>query len=478
VTIELPRGPRYGDRLTVTIQGVSPNGRGYGYVEARIGPQREERRYKVEVRKAMPGDVIDAVVEGRKRLTLEARIGEVLEPSPNRREARCQHFGPREEPGRGCGGCTLQALDYAHQLQAKRALVKNLLGRDDVAPPIGAVSQWYYRNKMELTFGDDRTREFALGLRPTGWHREVVQLRECHLMDPKLIGAVQAVRAWAADKPLDWLIQLTVRTGKRTGERLLELVTTHAPLVGEVPAESVVAGFAEVAEPLAQSVWWTQERAVRGERTSWNSHHLAGAQEYNEELHLPSGQVLRLAVPLRAFFQPNPMTAERIVEVIVGELGDEQDLNLVDLYCGTGTMGLALAPSLRRVVGVEIIADAVEAARRNATANGLDNAHYLVGDCAKVLGSEAFTALIEGDTPDVVLVDPPRAGLQGKALPLTASIGAPRIVYVSCGPKALARDLRAFAEHGYEAERIQPVDLFPQTHHIENVAFLRKTSES
>ena len=388
--------------------------------------------------------------------------------------AGCGHFGAREEPGRGCGGCTVQALEYPRQLQAKQDLVRRVLKREEVQAPVPAVDEWFYRNKMELTFGDDRDRVFALGLRPTGWHREVIGLRECFLMEPQMVPIARAVEDWAKDKPLDWLIQLTMRSGKRTGQRLLELVTTHAATVDGVPASKVVEGFAEVAEGHAQSVWWTQERAVRGETTTRHSHHLRGSLGYTEHLHLPNGRVLTLEVPLGAFFQPNPLTAERIVAVIVEQLGSAQSLDLVDLYCGTGTMGLALSPFVERVVGVELNHDAVAAARSNAAANGLANAHYLAGDCAKVLDSEPFRKLMAAGRPDVVLVDPPRAGLLGRALELTASLEAPRLVYISCGPRALARDLGGLEDFGYRVDHIQPVDLFPQTHHIENVVFLSR----
>lgn len=485
--LEMPRGPKYGDVFEITIQGVTEKGRGWGTFDCMVGPQRDPRQYRVEVRKAMPGDVVEAILEGRKRRTLEARIGRIVTPSPERREPRCRHFGPREIAGKGCGGCTLQALNYPAQLVAKRALVQQLLQREDIEAPIAAADEWYYRNKMEFSFGDDKDRAFALGLRPTGWHREVVPLQECFLQDEDTLDIVNAVREWADGLPLSWLIQLTVRSGKRTGERLVNLMTRHDASVmtanGERPAASVAAEFAEVVKPLCNSVWWTQERAVEGERTSWQDHHLDGAVQYYDEIHAPDGRQLRLGVPLRAFFQPNPLTAERILEVVVaaldvgtaGDGGGASNLTLVDLYCGTGTMGLGLASSLNKVIGVELVPEAVEAAKTNAATNGVDNAHYLAGDCAKVLASEEFKALLDGRTPDVVLVDPPRAGLQGKSVALTASLGAPRIVYVSCGPKALARDLKALEELGYKAGVIQPVDLFPQTQHIENIVVLSLT---
>ena len=491
---EVPHAPRHGELVELSIERLSASGEGEGTLILRVGPERALHRYTVGVRAAMVGDRVRAQVETRRHGHYTARLDAVLAPAAGRTVPRCPHFGAREVPGQGCGGCTLQALAYGAQLEAKRDLVRRAMaGRgvdpERVAPVLGAEDPWGYRNKMEFSFGDDRARHFALGLFPTGWHNEVIALEACHLVSEVTAGLVPRVRAYAEARGLapyrarqnaGFLRQLTVREAKRTDERLVELVTTPDEMVATVdgprPAAeearallAFVAGAAEELGGRVTSAYWTRHVAAEGVVTHLASEVLAGEAVFHDVLRLPGGLELRFAIHPRAFFQPNPRQAEVLVAEVLARLGAAR--TVLDLYCGTGTLGLCLAPSVGEVVGVELVADAVANAAANARANGLDNVRFLVGDVGEVLAAHAGAPW--RTTVDAVVVDPPRAGLMPKALEQIVALAPPRIVYVSCGPASLARDLAAFTTSGYLIEGpIQPVDMFPQTHHVENVVAL------
>ena len=492
--LELERGPRYGDRFDVTIEELNAKGLGVARVSAVVGPGKQAHDYEILVHKAVPGDVVRAEVERYRRGEVTCRVAEILTPSPMRVAPECQHFGFRSEQGKGCGGCTMQGLSYRHQLMIKERLVKQHMiraGHDPgwVLPVMEAPSPWYYRNKMEFSFGDNPHDPLALGMHPSGYRYDVLALKECRLQS-EFATCLHEITAWAYEAGLKahvrdgdggWLLQLMVREGKHTGERLVELMTTAAPQVlfrgEEVESEGVarelcahIQRIADAAGFEITSVYWTQHHAQRGQPTRLIEHHLAGRPTLREELHLPGDHVLSFEVHPRAFFQPNTFQAERLYGEALraaGLLGGDNPPGVaLDLYCGTGTIGLAMAPHAQQVVGVEINEEAVVNARHNAAHNGITNAQFFAGDVGDVLAREGFSSI------DLVVVDPPRAGLAPQARRELAAIGAPRLVYVSCNPKALATDLVDLLAAGYRVEQIQPVDMFPHTRHIECVAAL------
>lgn len=497
--IELPRSPRSGTSWELEVEDLAPDGRGIAYLPALVGPQQEPKDFRFRIRKAVPGDTVEVTVERRSGERIDARINELLEASPDRVEPRCRHFGRRERSGEGCGGCSLQSLPYDLQVAAKERAVKSFVaerGLDPelVEPIVGQDDPWSYRNKMEFSFGDTAEREFAVGLHPRGYRHEIVNLEECFLQSAFTSDFVPAVREWALDHGLQpylnsedegFLRTLTLREGKRTGERLVDLMTTHAPEAewegATVAAETIAEEFRAFVESFAEgrdadvtSIYWTQKRAVQGEPTEWIQHHLAGKEVLEEELHLPGNERLRFEIDPRAFFQPNTRQAERLYREVLERAqllgaGAEPETAL-DLYCGTGTIALCLAPYAERVLGVEMQRDAVENARKNAAHNDFENTSFFTGDVADVLASDAFGETVTG--ADLVVVDPPRAGLQPEARDQVEAVDAPRVVYVSCNPEALARDLDDLVERGYGVEAIQPIDMFPQTYHIECVAEL------
>ncbi|MCB9730009.1 MAG: class I SAM-dependent RNA methyltransferase [Deltaproteobacteria bacterium] len=452
------------------------------------------------VPRAVPGDEVEAVVGEVRRGRIGTRLERVLRASPHRVEAPCPHFGRAGDLSPGCGGCSLQALEYSQQLEAKRAWVRRLLvahGVDGelVLPPLGMARPLHYRNKMEFSFGRDAGGALSLGLHPGGYRHEVLLLERCLLMSEPGFALVRAVHRFADERGLEplssrtgegFLRGLLVREGLRTGERMLDLVTTgleSTTMDGRVVAAAEVArAFRDAVLDAAQrlgapvsSLYWTRHIAQRGSPTRMEAHHLDGQPVLHEKLHIAGLPPLRFAIHPRAFFQPNTSQAELLYGVVARAAGLDASAparaRLLDLYAGTGTIGLALAPLCREVIGIELVADAVENARANARANGITNARFVCGDVSEALGAEG---LDQPGAADLVVVDPPRAGLMGGAVEALTRIAAPRLVYVSCNPASLARDLGPLRAAGFRLRSVQPVDMFPQTAHVENVALLER----
>ena len=508
--LDLARGPRPHDTFELRVTHLAPGGFGVASLEVALGPQRERRSYKVHVRKALPGDLVLARVEEVERRRLTARIDAILSPSDARlpdAHARCPHFGLREQPGRGCGGCTLQSASYDDQLALKLDMVRRLLDQAGLADltlaqPVGMDDPWFYRNKMEFSFGDYlKAKTLTLGLHPSGYKHDVLDLTDCVLLSPQTPSILSAARAWARAHSLvafeprhnsGFLRTLTLREGKRTGQRMLTLTTSGdatARFDGhDLPALDVARSFAQAMLEHAAahhieltSITWTQHVATRGQPTSFRDTLLHGSPHLEEQLHLPLDKRLRFTIHPRAFFQPNTLQAEQLYAQVLrlaGLLQADDDpatspsstLRVLDLYCGTGTIGLCMAPYVGHVTGVELNPEAVLNAQANAALNDIHNVSWIAGDVGQVLASGD----LELERLDLVVVDPPRAGLMPQAVEQLAAIAAPTLIYVSCNPESLARDLKLLMQRGYAVERLQPVDLFPHTHHIEHVARLTR----
>lgn len=431
---------------------------------------------------AVPGDRIRARISRAKKSYAEARLEEIIHPSPLRTEPRCFYFGT-------CGGCKWQHVEYAAQLQAKTDSVRDALQRAGglpdvvVRPAIGSDSVYFYRNKMEFSFSAARwlTREeiesgrefdtnFALGLHVPGHFDKVLDLHECHLQSPLSHEIVNDVRVFA--KEHDWqpwdirkhrgfLRHLVIRTGERTDEVMVNLVTN---------------GFDEERMDLLSRHLQSVFPAVT---TFVNTINTSKAQTaFGEEIRTIFGPgVIRdrigpytFEIAANAFFQTNTTQAERLYEVARNFADLRPDDVVYDLYSGAGTISIFLAKEVSRVVGVELIEDAVANARANATANDVQNCTFVSGDMLDVFDREFIE---EHGAPDVLVVDPPRAGLHPKVASRIAALGPERFVYVSCNPQTQARDL-AMMKDAYRVEAAQPVDLFPHTHHVENVVGLRR----
>jgi 23S rRNA (uracil1939-C5)-methyltransferase len=406
-----------------------------------------------------------------KRGFAEAVAEAVLDRSPERVDAPCRHFGT-------CGGCRFQDLGYESQIAAKEQQVRDALTRigriaePPLEPIVPAASEYRYRNKLEYSFtqGEDG---LDLGFHRAGRWDEVIGIEEC-LLTTELGNSVRlAVRDWAREEQLEpynqetgagYLRHLVYREGRNTGQVLVLLVTAPGERFEKGYLVDVLRHFPEV-----RSVHWAINDTP-AERTNLPTQLLSGADAIEEEI-----LGLRFRIRPGAFFQTNTEMAERLYELAREYAGLTGSENVFDLYCGTGTIGLALAGAARAVWGVEISEESVACAIENAELNGIENAKFFAGN----VGQSIEELVGEAGRPDVVVVDPPRAGLAGKALRRTGELQAGRIVYVSCNPTTLASDVQVLRdEFGYELLRTRPVDMFPHTPHVESVSLLERGNAS
>jgi 23S rRNA (uracil1939-C5)-methyltransferase len=422
--------------------------------------------FVVFVRRGLPGDTVRARVTKVKRSHAEATALEVVEAGAPRIEAPCEHYPD-------CGGCRFQDLAYGAQLDAKARQVEDALARIgklsgfEVEPPVPAQSLFHYRNKLEYSF----TRiEGGIGL---GFHRagrwdEVLNVARCWLTTDLGNAIRNRVRGWANEQGLEafdqdsqtgFLRHLVVREGRNTGQALIVLVTAPGGLDEERFVETVRA-FPEV-----KSVHWAVNDSP-AEVTNLPTKLLWGDEAIVEQI-----LGLRFRIRPNAFMQTNTDMCEvlyRLAGEYAGLTGDE---TVYDLYCGTGTIGLSLARDALTVWGIDSSEESIACAVENAEVNGLPNAAFFAGD----VGADLEELRDRAGRPDVVVVDPPRAGLAGKSLRRVAALEAPRLVYVSCNPTTLAGNAKELAgEHGYTLEKIRVVDMFPHTPHVETVALFAR----
>ena len=437
--------------------------------------------YVVFVPGAVPGDRVKARVYRKRKKFAEAALLEVLDPSPLRTEPACSYFGT-------CGGCKWQHVDYQAQLDAKTQSVRESFehagGRPDITvhPALGAPQRYHYRNKMEFSFsagrwltpeeiasGKEFNTSFALGLHIPGNFAKVLDLHECHLQSEWSASFVNAVRtfcldrewtAWHPRKHTGYLRHLVIREAANTDEVMVNLVTSHHD-----------------PERMEAMATWLRETAPQV-TTFINTINSGVAQTaFGEETIIVFGSGVihdrigdhTFEIASNAFFQTNTQQAETLYRV-AAEYAEFTPQDLVyDLYCGAGTISLYVAPKVKHVVGVELVDEAVQNARRNAAANGISNVTFETGDMMTLFDAEFIG---RHGKPDVLIVDPPRAGLHPKVVRQIGELAPERFIYVSCNPQSQAKDL-SYLTDTFEVVQVQPVDLFPHTHHIESVAQLR-----
>ncbi|MBA2475714.1 MAG: 23S rRNA (uracil(1939)-C(5))-methyltransferase RlmD [Actinobacteria bacterium] len=421
--------------------------------------------FVVFVRRGLPGDTVRARVTKVKRSHAEALALEVLQPGPERVDAPCAHYP-------ACGGCRFQDLAYESQLAAKAGQVRDALQRiagipePPLEPIVPAESIFHYRNKLEYSFTQTPAGP-ALGFHRAGRWDEVLEIERCWLTTDLGNAIRNAVRDWAREERLEaydqgtgagYLRHLVVREARNTGQVLVQLVTA--------PGERFESGyFVEVLRrfPEVRSIHWAINDTP-AEVTNLPTRLLWGSDAIEEEL---CG--LRFRVRPNAFLQTNTAMAERLYEIASDFAGLSGRETVYDLFSGIGTIGLVLASQAFAVWGVEVSEESVACAMENAELNGITNAAFFAGNVGQALEELRERA----GAPDVVVVDPPRAGLAGKALRRLGRMAAPRIVYVSCNPTTLAGDVKQLsADWGYRLLRARPLDMFPHTPHVETVALL------
>src|SRR6059058_1119027 len=423
-----------GEELELDVDSLAYGGNGVARLDG----------FVVFVRRGLPGDRVRARVTKVKRSHAEALATEVLRPGPERVEAPCAHFP-------ACGGCRFQDLAYEAQLEQNQLQVRDALHRlaGIAEPPLEPILPcepdiFHYRNKLEYSF-TATPDGLALGFHRAGRWDEVLEIERCWLTDDLGNGIRDAVRAWAREEGLPaydqaegtgYLRHLVVREGRNTGQTLVELVTAPGERFERGYLVEVLRRFPEV-----RSIHWAVNDTP-AEVTNLPTTLLWGDEAIEEEL-----LGLRFRVRPNAFLQTNTAMAERLYELAVEYATLTGSETVYDLYCGTGTIGLVMAAQALTVWGLEVSEESVACALENAELNGVGNAAFFAGNVGQVVQD----LLERSGAPDVVIVDPPRAGLAGKALRRLGEIGAPRIVYVSCNPTTLAGDVKTLrGEYGYE----------------------------
>ena len=425
----------------------------------------------VIVKNGIPGQRIRFLINKVRKEKAEGRILEVLEPSPIETAPPCSHFGQ-------CGGCTYQNLPYEEQLRLKDSQIKGMMDAavegehiwEGVKPsPISSG----YRNKMEFSFGDEyKDGPLALGMHKRGSFYDIVNVTDCRIVDEDYRRILTCTLEYAKETGLSYYHRmrhtgyfrhLLVRKAVRTGEILVDLVTTgeESPNLKNwtdrllsLPLEGKITGILHTKNDSVADV-------VKDEGTRC----LFGQDYFYEEI-----LGLRFKITPFSFFQTNSLGAEARYKMAREYVGDTRNNVIFDLYSGTGTIAQILASVAKKVVGVEIVEEAVEAAKENARLNGLTNCVFWAGDVLKVIDEL-------GEIPDLIVLDPPRDGVNPKALEKITNFGVERIVYISCKPTSLVRDLEMLQGRGYKVERVGGVDMFPGTYHVETVCLLSRKAQ-
>ena len=428
---------------------------------------------RVIVKNALPGQTIRFVINKKRKGKCEGRLLEVLAPSSlEQTEGTCPHFGI-------CGGCLYQSLPYEEQLKIKEQQVKSLI--DGVCSSYvfegikGSPVFKGYRNKMEFSFGDEfKDGPLALGMHRRGSFYDIVNTPECQIVNQDFCKILTYTLEYFTEKKagyykklqhVGYLRHLLVRRAVKTGEILAALVTSGQTETLETGEEELLEGWRAglLSLPLEGSfagILHIRNDSLADVVQSDETRILYGKDYFYEEL-----LGLKFRISPFSFFQTNSLGAEVLYETARGYVGETADKVVFDLYSGTGTIAQIIAPVASKVVGVEIVEEAVEAARENAAMNGLSNCEFMAGDVLKVIDELQ-------DKPDLIILDPPRDGIHPKALEKIIDFGVDRMVYISCKPTSLARDLVVLQERGYQVEKVCCVDMFPSTANVETVVLL------
>ncbi|MCI5526449.1 MAG: 23S rRNA (uracil(1939)-C(5))-methyltransferase RlmD [Dorea sp.] len=424
----------------------------------------------VIVKNTVPGQKIRFSVNKIRKGKAEGRLLEVLKPSEKEIPSVCPHFGQ-------CGGCTYQNLPYEEQLAMKESQIKKMMDEavngkyvwEGVKP--SPVKQ-AYRNKMEFSFGDEyKDGPIALGMHKRGSFHDIVNVTDCQIVDEdyrKILDCtLEAAREsgllyYHRMKHTGYFRHLLVRKAVKTEEILVDLVTTT-----ETDAQAFLDTWVKKLLELEldgkmAGILHTKNDSVADVVKDEGTEVLYGQDYFYEEL-----LGLKFKITPFSFFQTNSLGAEVLYETSREYIGNINEKVIFDLYSGTGTIAQILAPVAKKVVGGEIVEEAVEAAKENAALNGLDNCTFWAGDVLKVIDEL-------GEVPDLIMLDPPRDGVNPKALMKILNFGVDRLVYIACKPTSLARDLEMIQGRGYKVEKISCVDLFPNTYHVETVAVMSR----
>lgn len=449
------------DILDVNIDSTEFPNKGIAEVEGQ----------RVVIKGGIKGQKVKIRISKKKKEKIEGNILEVLEKSPIEVDSRCDHFGR-------CGGCSYQTIPYEEQLKIKQEQVKKLLdtvdlGDYDYLDIVASPNEFEYRNKMEFSFGDvEKGGELALGMHQKGKFYEIETVDGCQIVDQDFRDILVTVLEYFREQKTTFhnsrrhegvLRHLVVRKAIKTQQMLVNLVTSSdeeldltelSSRLKNLKLQSEIKGFLHTINDSLSDIVQSDETRI-----------IFGQDHITEEL-----LGLKFDISAFSFFQTNSLGAERLYSVVRDFAGDTKDKVVFDLYCGTGTIAQIVAPIAKKVIGIEIVEEAVESAIENAKMNGLDNCEFIAGDVMLKVNEI-------DDKPDIIILDPPRDGIHPKAIGKIIDFKPEEFVYVSCKPSSLVRDLPIFIERGYKVEKVQCVDMFPYTPHVETVVLITKKNK-
>ena len=452
------------DVIEIIIDKVDFPNRGRGTFEGQT----------VKFKGGIKGQKISARVGKIRNGIIEAKVLEVLEKSPIETEDACSHFGI-------CGGCTYQTISYENELKLKEDQVRSLFEQENLdinligiepSPIIGA-----YRNKMEYTFGDEvKEGPLSVGLHMKGRFYEIINVSDCNIVDNDFTLIRETIRNFFEEKKQTFyktrqrkglLRHLVVRKALSTGEILINLVTTSQEEVDKIALLKKLMSLSNgdgsfCLEGKIEGILHTTNDGL-GDVVKADKLDLLYGKDYITEEILG----LKFKISPFSFFQTNTIGAEKLYSIVRDFAGDIDDMVVFDLYSGTGTISQIMAPVARKVIGIEIVEEAVQTAKENAKLNGLSNVEFIAGDV--FLAVDNLT-----EKPDLIIIDPPREGIHPKAINKIIDFNPETFVYVSCNPITLVRDLRIFKERGYEVKKAKLMDMFPRTPHVESIILLQQ----
>ncbi len=425
---------------------------------------------KIKLKGGIKGQKVKARISKKRKDNIEATIIDVIEKSPIEVDSRCVHFGK-------CGGCSYQTIPYREQIKIKQEQVKDLLESVDLGDYeyldiVESPTEFEYRNKMEFSFGDvEKGGELALGMHKKGKFYEIETVDDCQIVDKDFRDVLVTVLEYFREKKTSFhstrrhegtLRHLVVRKAIKGEEILVNLVTASdesleldelVERLKSLDLKSELKGILHTINDSLSDIVQSDESRI-----------LYGQDYITEEL-----LGLKFEISAFSFFQTNSLGAEKLYSVVRDFAGDTEDKVVFDLYCGTGTIAQIVAPIAKKVIGIEIVEEAVDRAKKNAAMNGLNNCEFIAGDVMQKVNEIEIK-------PDIIVLDPPREGIHPKAIHKIIDFIPEEFVYVSCKPSSLVRDLPVFIERGYRVKKVQCVDMFPYTPHVETIVCLQKKS--
>lgn len=450
-----------GTQVEVTIEDIEFPAKGFGFVDG----------FKIYAKNTFPGQVVSGTVSKKRKNYAEIKVREVVKRADYEIEPVCDHYGIS-------GGCLQQVIPYEKQLEFKVDEVKKLFSdanrtTGEFLGIEGSPEVNHYRNKMEYSFGDEtKGGELNLGMHMVGKRFGIVNIDSCCLTDDDFAKISKATLEYFRKTGLNYyrvmaregyLRHLVVRKAQKTGEIMVNLVTTTQVDFDLTEYTEVIKGLDF--DGTLTSVLHTENDSFSDAVIAEKINVLYGQDYITEEL-----LGLNFKISPLSFFQTNSLGAEKLYSLVRDFMGDADNKEVFDLYCGTGTIGQIAAGKAAKVTGVELIEEAVVAANENAKLNGLNNCTFIAGDVAEVIKT------MEGN-PDIIILDPPRSGVHPKAMEYVVKFNAKQIIYVSCNPKSLVEDLESLEISGYEIEKTLLMDMFPHTPHVETIVKLNKVRE-